>query len=104
MTVVLDIRTHAEYCRGHLPGAILVKTPLPPILSDVRDGLRRELSKTMKSVGANFDTPVIVYCKKGVRAGVAMQMLKQMGYRNVSSLGGVETEPLKSLSVTWLKC
>jgi len=39
---------------------------------------------------------IMVYCKKGVRAGLAKNILRMLGYRNVISLGGVDTEPLRS--------
>ena len=36
-----------------------------------------------------------VYCKKGIRAKIAVDILKKQGMKNVISLGGVERGKLK---------
>ena len=100
--IILDIRTPKEFCQGHLCGAINIPTPLPagpglPPLSlnqlhtlynRLQSSLQRELTNTQSNVR------VAVYCKKGVRAGIAANMLRQMGY-NVINLGGIFDEPLR---------
>jgi phage shock protein E len=91
--VILDIRTPEEYARGHLVGAVLVPTPLPPL--DTRQ--RFDLWSKLREVTTDKSTiePLFVYCKKGVRAGMAKHMLEQMGFTRVVSLGGVEVPEMQ---------
>lgn len=91
--IVLDIRTVDEYNSGHLPGAINIDTPLPPLTPEVRAQLKQELC-TKLDVPKHY--PILVYCKKGIRAAEALECLYGLGYTNVISLGGVDTDPLKS--------
>jgi rhodanese-related sulfurtransferase len=93
MVFLLDIRTREEYNRKHVPGAILIETPPPPLTAGQEQRLWDKLSR----LNLPRNTAVAVYCKRGIRARLAQQMLEQLGYTNVSWLGGVETEPLKSL-------
>lgn len=83
--VILDIRTPAEYAAGHLPGAILVPTPLPPLSEWQTQVLRDRLQKLQ----LDPRLPVYVYCKKGVRAKLAVDHLRSLGFEAMS-LGGVE--------------
>ena len=97
--LLLDIRTKEEYCKGHIPGAILIETPLPPLTSQKKTTLKRKLSRFVEVYRISKNRPIIVYCKKGIRAGEAKKILLSLGYTNIMSLGGVETEPLKSKGV-----
>lgn len=94
--IILDVRTRKEYCDGHLPGAILVETPLPPLNVKDRQYMWSLFSEFSQYVHPN--RPIIVYCKKGVRATFAASLLRRLGYRRVMILGGVDVEPLKSYS------
>jgi len=85
--LVLDVRTREEYARGHLSGAVLVETPLPPLTPAEYATLRKKLEQIGGSVAP--DRPIWVYCKKGKRAGMAVRILRHMGFDAVS-LGGVE--------------
>lgn len=91
---LLDVRTIEEYCRMHICSAIHIKTPKPPL----KDKDMKELENKLKSIGIkDKNKMIIVYCKLGIRAGIAKNVLEQIGYTNVKSLGGIETEPLKSI-------
>lgn len=93
--LILDIRTDEEYCSGHIIGAILVPTPLPPLNKNNLVYLFNFLDNLLK--GRSRSSPIYVYCKKGIRAGLALQFLRSMGFTNVISLGGVKTDPLMGL-------
>lgn len=93
--MILDIRTPQEFARGHVPGAINVPTPPPPLKRVGRRRLRAKLRRVTKSISKS--TQIYVYCKKGIRAGIAKRMLTNMGFRHVTNLGGVEQHPLPSL-------
>lgn len=68
-TVLLDVRSKEEYDEGHLDKA--ENRPLTQI---------DELDIDKK-------TPIIVYCKSGVRSGEAAKMLLEMGYIHIYNLG-----------------
>lgn len=89
MALLLDIRTKQEYEEYHLPGAILVPTPLPPLTAQVYSNLGFQLVNVVS--GVSPDTYIFVYCKKGIRAGAAVDILKHLGYHNTVSLGGLQS-------------
>lgn len=71
-STLIDVRTSAEYARGHLPGAI--NLPL--------DELRQRLSEVPK------DKPLTVYCQVGLRGYLATRILMQKGYQVENLAGG----------------
>ena len=73
-TVLLDVRESDEWRQGHLEGAL----PLP----------RGFLEIKLESTIPDKETPVIAYCAGGVRSLLAAKAMKEMGYRNVSSMAG----------------
>ena len=72
--VLLDVRTPEEYREGHIPGSKNI--PLQTI-------------DNVRTVADNKDTPLYVYCHSGGRSRQAVQRLGQMGYRNVTNIGGI---------------
>ena len=72
--VLLDVRSPQEYREGHIPGSQNI--PLQTI-------------DKVRTVAENKDTPLYVYCRSGGRSSQAVQLLRQMGYRNVTNIGGI---------------
>ena len=72
--VLLDVRTPEEVADGRIPGSINI--PLQR-LDDVEDAVE------------DLDTPLFVYCQSGMRSRKAVVRLEQMGYTNVTDLGGI---------------
>ena len=72
--ILLDVRTPQEYAQGHIPGSRNI--PL------------QELGSTGKVVNYK-ETPLFVYCLSGGRSRQAAAVLKQMGYTNVTDIGGI---------------
>ncbi len=70
--LVIDVREEGEYADGHIPGAVSI-----PI---------RTLAANVDAIP--MDTPVIVYCQSGYRAGLATAALRSLGYDNVRAFGG----------------
>ena len=70
----LDVRTPAEFAFGHLPGAINIEL----------DTLRQRLEE----ITVSPDTPIVVNCLVGLRAYVAIRILKGHGYTNLYNLSG----------------
>ena len=72
--VLLDVRTPQEYGQGRIPGS----QNLP--LGDF--GRLAELAPDRSA-------PLFVYCLSGARSGQAVTALRQMGYQNVTNIGGI---------------
>ena len=71
---VLDVRTQAEWQRGHIEGAMHIHT------GDLLDRIDR----------VPRDRLVAVVCGSGYRASVAASLLKRAGYERVANvLGGM---------------
>lgn len=100
-TLVLDIRTAEEYCTGHICGAINIPTPIPKhgkLREEQVKDLLNLLYTTLKERGAATDTHIVLYCKKGIRSGVATDLLvRDLRMTNVEDMGGIEDEPMSSL-------
>jgi metal-sulfur cluster biosynthetic enzyme/rhodanese-related sulfurtransferase len=71
--VVLDVRTEAEFARGHIPRATLVP------VDELDDRLRDLPGK---------DVPMLVTCAAGGRSLAACQTLAQHGYTRLYNLVG----------------
>jgi len=69
---VLDVRTHSEWERGHLPGALHV--PLQQ-LRGALDGLDRE-------------RPLAVHCQGGYRSAMACSLLEGAGFTSLLNVQG----------------
>ena len=76
--MIIDIRTPQEYQGGHLAGAINLDYYSYGFL----DGLK-SLDK---------DRTCIIYCKRGVRGGVAFEMMMALGFKEVYNIRGGITQ------------
>ena len=74
-TVVIDVRTPAEYASGHLEGATNIDVQATTFAS--------KIAKLDKS------TPYFVYCHSGNRAGQAITAMKAVGLTNLTNGGGI---------------
>lgn len=73
-TVVVDVRTPAEYAQGHLPDAVNI---------DVESAsFGAEIATLDKSA------TYAVYCRSGNRSKTAMEQMKAAGLTNVQDLDG----------------
>lgn len=72
--LILDVRTPAEFNAGHVPEALNIPYD--------------ELASRLGELSADRDTPVVVYCESGGRAGKATSVLLDAGYRDVLHLAG----------------
>ena len=71
---LIDVRTGPEYEAGHIEGAINVPlNSIHFIVNHVRD----------------IEAPIYVYCQSGARSGQATSMIKEMGFKNVNNIGGL---------------
>ena len=74
--VLLDVRTAEEYRQGHIPGSINISL--------------QTIDKVLLEI-SNKETPLFVYCYSGSRSGQAVNLLKGMGYTNVTNIGGISS-------------
>ena len=75
-TVIVDVRTPAEYAEGHVEGSINL---------DLESGqFEAELP--------NLDPaqPYIVYCRSGRRSGVAVEIMKASGFTQITDYQTLE--------------
>lgn len=72
--VVLDVRTAGEFAEGHVPGA--------------RNISHDELGARLAELEDAHDKDVVVYCRSGRRAGLAIETLRQAGFRRPLHLEG----------------
>ncbi|MFA9445778.1 rhodanese-like domain-containing protein [Egicoccus sp. AB-alg6-2] len=72
---VVDVRQHAEYADGHVPGAVNVELG--------------SLTATTEPVPT---APVLVHCGHGERAMSAASLLERAGHRDVAVLAGSPTQ------------
>ncbi|HTP50411.1 MAG TPA: FAD-dependent oxidoreductase [Anaeromyxobacteraceae bacterium] len=70
--LVLDVRTRAEFSKAHVAGARNV-----PV-----DDLRRNLESLPR------DRRIVVHCRSGFRAHLAVRTLKESGFGNVANVTG----------------
>jgi len=78
---VIDVREPEEYNSGHVKGAINVTA----------DEL---LNGSAKVVNLPKDTGIIVYCRTGNRSNIALNILKSLGFTNVTN--GISQEHVES--------
>lgn len=70
--LVLDVRTQKEHGAGHIRGSLLV-----PV-----DELRSKLGALPR------DRRIVIHCRSGFRAHVALRILKEHGFKDVANVTG----------------
>lgn len=73
--LILDVRSPEEYAEGHIPGAVNIHFREVPNQLDAIRELARE-------------GEIIVYCERGVRAGIAERSLLKADFSPVIQLTG----------------
>lgn len=73
-TVLIDVRTPAEYAAGHIDGALLIDIASPEFATQIG-----KLDKSKKYA---------LYCRSDNRSGQAMKLMRDSGFGFVYHLGG----------------
>lgn len=74
--LLLDVRTPEEFERGHLRGA--------------RNIPYDELEARRDEIAGAANTPIVVYCASGNRAGKAKVILERMEFSHIHNAGGYD--------------
>jgi phage shock protein E len=74
--VIIDVRTPEEYAQRHIDGAL--NLPHDTISARIADAV------------PDKNTPIILYCRSGRRSGIALDILKGMGYSKVENYGSLD--------------
>jgi len=86
--LLVDLRTFEEVEDCPSESDLILDTPLPPLSpEDVAD-----LTESLYSLTSDMSKHqyINIFCAKGKRSAVAVAILKQAGFTNVTDLGGVE--------------
>ncbi len=82
---VVDVRTADEFAAGHVPGAVNIP----------HDQMERRYAELGPS-----STPLLVYCRTGHRAGLAIETLRKHGFQQIYDLKAydlwLQSEPPKA--------
>ena len=82
--IVIDVRTPSEYAEKHIAGAINIDHSV--IATEIQ---KLKLAKEDK---------IILYCRSGRRSGIALEMLKKLGFENLENYGGLEEAQARLLN------
>jgi len=83
--MLIDVRSLEEHNKGYINGSICI--PLPDIQSQP------------DAVAEDKATVIILYCQKGSRTLQAYKILKEAGYTNLYTMGGIDDWPYDVYSV-----
>lgn len=72
--LILDVRSDEEFSEGHLRGAVHIP--------------HKELQARVSELAAHKTDEIVVYCRSGVRAGMAEKVLREAGFTQVRDLDG----------------
>jgi phage shock protein E len=75
-TVILDVRTPAEFASGHLEGAINIDVQGPDFDARVAE--------------LELDGAYVVYCRSGNRAATAIDRMTALGFTSLQNGGGLD--------------
>ncbi|MDP5190824.1 rhodanese-like domain-containing protein [Rheinheimera baltica] len=76
LIVWVDVRSAEEFAAGHLEGAVNI--------------VHTDIAKGIAALNLDKSTPIALYCKSGRRAGIALDVLQNNGYSQVTNHGGYE--------------
>ena len=71
--LILDVRSAEEFAEGHVPGSLNVP--------------HSEIASHLAALGS-IQKPVLVYCRSGRRADIALKALADLGFERLYHLDG----------------
>jgi len=73
---IIDVRTAAEYQMGHAQNSLNIDFYSPSFLEEIKK--------------LDMNGSYQLYCRSGNRSGQAEGIMKQMGFKDVINVGGLE--------------
>lgn len=73
--LLIDVRTPEEYSEGHIPGSRSI--PL------------QEFENIVEKMNIDSNIDIVVYCRSGIRASKACDMLDKLGFKKIYNFGGI---------------
>ncbi len=74
-TVWIDVRSIEEYNEDHIENTENIP--------------HTEIAAKISDLDLDKGTPIKLFCRSGVRAGLALTALEDLGYTNVENVGGI---------------
>ncbi len=74
-TVWIDVRSLDEYNEDHIANTEHIP--------------HTEIAAQISDLDLDKSTPIKLFCRSGVRAGLALTALEDLGYSNVENVGGI---------------
>lgn len=72
--IIVDVRSPEEFRKGHIPGALNIPIETPQLITDMISD-KTEI--------------IFVYCLSGGRSQKACEIFAEMGYGNITDIGGI---------------
>lgn len=73
---LIDVRTQEEWNRDHIAGAILIP--------------HDRIGSRIAGMIPDKKAPIALFCRSGQRSGIALDVLRAMGYDQAENLGGIK--------------
>jgi phage shock protein E len=86
----IDVRSSEEYSAGHIPGH-----------ANIPHG---EISLRISELTTDKNARIKLYCRSGRRSGIAVELLQQQGFTNVSNVGGIDEAKAKLAAIAAEEC
>lgn len=83
-TILLDVRSTAEYEEIHIDGAVVIPD--------------NELAQLASAQLNDQSATILVYCRSGRRSALAAKTLVELGYTEVYDFGGIQDWPYETVS------
>ncbi len=77
--ILLDVRTLSEYTAQRIPGALLLSLDM--------------IESSAQNIIPDKNAKYIIYCRSGNRSLQAIEILLDLGYKNLYDLGGIINWP-----------
>ncbi|KAK7730630.1 hypothetical protein SLS57_001460 [Botryosphaeria dothidea] len=75
-SLLVDVRTPAEFATGFLDGAINIEY--------------QDIAQLTSRPGVAKQDDITLYCRSGRRSGIALESLRSLGFENVRDIGSYE--------------
>ncbi len=82
--VLIDVREPAEFATGHIDGAINIPRGVLEFEVDADPAVANVSDPALSSK----EQAIVVYCRTGGRAALAVKSLQRLGFRDVCSIAG----------------